>query len=124
MAEGMTNGSWQEQKTALVVEELKKHKLFHDAVNSLGLLAALPTEINIEEVMPLEHYEEYLLRQEEKFPGQYELVMSLSDPAAVAAFNALIDEFNADLTRIKREKDYATCENFVRKLVKLIREEY
>jgi len=46
--------------------------------------------------------------------------MELSDPASVAAFDQLVDEFNADLERIKREKDFEAAQRFDNRAHELI----
>lgn len=101
------------------------YKLDHDAMNvwsSLGyVIPALPQ--SLEKLKPRQHYEEYVRENDQKSNegGEYtELVMKNSDPGAVAAFDALVDEFNADLDRIKREKDYAALAAFIARVKEVI----
>lgn len=100
-------------------------RLDHDAMNvwqNLGyVMPALPQ--SMEKIKPRKHYEEYIRENDAKSneDGEYTtMVMAKSDPAAVAEFDALVDEFNADLERIKREKDYAALQRFIARAKEII----
>lgn len=79
---------------------------------------------NFDKLKPVRHYEEYfrgqdLLYQDVGKPGLLEAVMRRSNPKAVAAFDQLVDEFNADLERIKNEKDNGAVQAFFRRQAEL-----
>jgi hypothetical protein len=76
--------------------------------------------VKIEQLEPIEKYEDYFKRKEAQSPGLYDYVMSLSSPEAVAALNDLATEFNADLDRIKREKDYGALEKYFERAREII----
>jgi len=67
---------------------------------------------------PLSHYRQNMEEAkssdgQSRYPQpEIEYVMELSGPASVAAFDHVVDEFNADLERIKREKDFCCCQAF------------
>ncbi|MBI2410389.1 MAG: hypothetical protein HYV32_00640 [Candidatus Kerfeldbacteria bacterium] len=86
---------------------------------------------------PAQYYEEYLRKQsrnaaeasykstgEEKFLQEADVyvdyVIQRSDPAAVVAFDHLVDEFNADLSRIREENDMIALREFHRRVKELI----
>lgn len=78
---------------------------------------------SLEKVKPRKHYEEYVRENDAKNNenGEYvAMVMAKSDPTAVAEFDRMVDEFNADLDRIKREKDYAVLAIFIARIKTLI----
>jgi len=86
-------------------------KLYGDAFN------AWPIYRPIQRLCPVEHYENYLCRTS---PQSKDYIMSISDPEAVAAFDRLVDEFNADVERIKQQNDEATKDRFVQRAKELI----
>jgi len=53
---------------------------------------------------PIEHYEAYYRRVRTWDPEAVEELIAISDPAAVAAFNSLADEFNARLDSMEQEE--------------------
>ena len=63
-------------------------------------------------VSQLSHYKDYLTKRDGTSPKEAELTMRLSDPRAVAAFDRVVDEFNADVDRINREQDFETVRIF------------
>ncbi|MDQ5890082.1 MAG: hypothetical protein QG609_575 [Patescibacteria group bacterium] len=63
-------------------------------------------------------YEEEI--QSRRLPGDIELVMELSDPTTVAAYDKLVDEFNSDLERIKKTKDATAVRDFYLRAKELI----
>ena len=67
-------------------------------------------------IEPLQHYEERIRRA----ANLSDLILQLSDPEAVAAYNRLVDEFNAALPEINRKKYFETTRNFWERARKLI----
>jgi hypothetical protein len=47
-------------------------------------------------------------------------VMQLSDPESVAAFDQLVDEFNADIERIKQTNDVEAITGFLQRAGELV----
>lgn len=75
---------------------------------------------NFDEVVPVRHYEEYLQYKDEQYkqagkPGLYEGVMAKSNPDGIAEFDQLVDEFNADLPKIKEQRDNEAVQAFYRR---------
>lgn len=106
------------------------YKLDIDAINVWIRLGSVETLKKIGDkylptLPPLPHYEEYIreanLRNAKTDKGRAHgeafitLIMERSDPEAIAAFDKLVDEFNADFERMKREKDYQAMEDFARR---------
>lgn len=54
-------------------------------------------------------------------PAELAYTLQKSDPVAIAEYDALVNEYNNDLPRIKKEKDAETAKVFARKADKLIR---
>ena len=77
---------------------------------------------DFDRLRPVLHYSEYLLRPQVPSENQWisEFIIQKSSPSRVAAFNQLVDEFNADLERIKREKDVQTIKNFIARVQALL----
>ncbi len=101
------------------------YKLDHDTMNIWSTLGYVTSEIPgiIEKIKPREHYGEYVAKIDQRWGenGVYaEMIMRRSDPESVAAFGRLVDEFNADLERIIREKDFATPLLFLQRAKELI----
>jgi hypothetical protein len=65
-----------------------------------------------------QHYEEEI--QSRRLPGDINLVLELSDPTTVAAYDKLVDEFNGDLERIKKTKDATAVKDFYLRAKELI----
>ena len=63
-------------------------------------------------VKPLPHYGEYFSQRLGTTMADVQLIMELSDPEAVANFDALVDEYNADVERINTEQDWAILETY------------
>lgn len=100
-------------------------KLDHDAMNVWVVLGyAVPAvPMTLERLKPVRHYQEYVEGIDQKFGenGVYAaMIMQRSDPQTVAAFDALAVEFNADLERIKREKDFVTAKQYLEKAKELV----
>jgi hypothetical protein len=70
-----------------------------------------------EPIQPFQHYAELVRIRDAQHA---DLVIQLSDPEAVAAYDKLVDEFNAVLPEINRIKDFGTIKNFWEKARKLI----
>lgn len=100
-------------------------KMDHDAINVWGSLSFVLPGLSQtwDRVTPRRHYKEYVMESDKKNNENQkyaDFVMERSDPQAVAAFDALVDEFNADLERIKREKDYNALKNFLARAKELV----
>lgn len=72
--------------------------------------------LDFQSLPPALHYEKYL----QQYPEDVEYIMKLSDPEAVAAMDRLVDEYNADLERIRREKDFVAVGGFVARAIKIV----
>lgn len=94
--------------------------LYGDMFNVWVLLGFTPPE-EIETITPLSYYRQYMEERKRSYSqGEINYVMELSDPGAIADFDRLVDEFNSDLERIKRDKDVATIKKFQQKASELI----
>ncbi|TSD01923.1 MAG: hypothetical protein Athens071425_238 [Parcubacteria group bacterium Athens0714_25] len=108
-------------------EIIEKHfrggrKLSLDYRNSLTMLHAqcYPENgiVQFEKILPVKSYEEYL---ENNYPVSYrQYTMHLSDQGGVAILNALVDEFNSNLDKIKKEKDAKAVKDFLRAVLQLL----
>ena len=91
--------------------------LFRDVIN---IWAPLPMCVDgdsiddefLEEIKPLPHYEEYIGRRHYS-PAEVDYIFQKSSLEAITKFDALIDEYNADLARIKKEKNGRKIMEFV-----------
>jgi hypothetical protein len=102
-------------------EELQNRGLDRDAARNLLNSIDLSLEIHgAEKVQKAERYEETVWRKATYRAGA-ELILQLSNPQAVAEFNAHIDAFNADIDRIKRENDAAAVRRFLEDAVKILK---
>ena len=90
-----------------------------DLLNTWGVVMLLRNKIEgYEKIQPIRHFHEYVLES----PGPvYKYVMEKSDPEKIKEFDALVDEFNADLERIKKEKDQKALKAFLTRAVLLVR---
>jgi len=59
--------------------------------------------------------------QSRNIPGNAKLILELSDPTTVAAYDKLVDEFNSDLERIKKTKDATAVRDFYLRAKELIK---
>lgn len=66
------------------------------------------------------HYAEYAQRENDEEPEVYELIIKRSDSESVAAFDKLVDEFNADFPRIIQGKDKEAIQKFVERAKQLV----
>lgn len=86
-------------------------KLYHDIFSVWAVLVFFNTPESIETLVALQHYRQYM--EENNFSlEEIDYIMSLSDPEDVTAFDQLIDEFNADLERIKTTRDTSAIKIF------------
>lgn len=76
----------------------------------------------VERLKPITHYEEFLREDTSVLEQEYNEVVQFSDSATVRAINEIIDRFNADLGRIKQEKDFATAKQLLDELQRLVNE--
>lgn len=92
--------------------------LYRDVIN---IWTPLPLFLNdetviddefLEEVKPLPHYAEYI-GAKQYTPAEIDYIFQKSSLEVIAEFDALIDEYNADLERIIREKDGKKIMEFV-----------
>lgn len=91
--------------------------LYRDVMN---IWAPLPMFLNgdsihdylLADLRPLPHYAEYIGAKQHT-PAEIDYIFQKSSLEAIAKFDALIDEYNADLERIKREKDGKKINEFV-----------
>ena len=65
--------------------------------------------------------QEEIAQDEAKNYQEYALIMELSGWEKVAAFDALVDEFNAALERIKNGKDVTKFKEFINRAAYLVR---
>ena len=101
-------------------------KLYGDRFNVWYLAWHCYNPKDTQKLEPLPHYQQSM--EEATFsngehrysPEGIEYVMQLSDAEAVAAFDQLVDEYNADLERIKTEQDFAAAHEFARRAKELI----
>lgn len=92
--------------------------LDRDSINAWMLARMQSVNGKFDEIQPVLHYGQYFQQQDRKWaeagkPGLFKATMEASNPDAVAAFDQLVDEFNADLPRIKAEKDGEIIKGFV-----------
>jgi len=93
------------------------NKLFSDS-NTDWLKLKIIDEEDLGSWRPYLHYEERF--RAKHLPEDVDLIMKRSDPQSVTAFDQLVDEFNTDLERIKKEKDLAACRSFAARARKII----
>lgn len=99
--------------------------LDHDSMNVWNSLAYVMPAVpqSLDKAKPRRHYRDYTaeIDQSHGENGEYvEMIMQRSAPEAVTAFDALVEAFNADLERIKREQDYATIKKFLASAKELV----
>jgi len=118
--EETASGPDQEQRKEIqrqqIREEMRGRGLSpHHARNLLNRVVAELYAPGIPNLEPAQRYEEHV-RDE----ACGDLYMELSDPEAVSEFNALIDSFNADIERIKKEKDLKAGEDFLNRALNIL----
>lgn len=72
-----------------------------------------------EPLKPLEHYEAYYKRKLSWNEGEADELMEKSDPPAVAAFDALVDEFNLHLDEVV-QKGLSEVTKYYRRAVEIV----
>ena len=72
------------------------------------------------ELAPMLHYEDYYRKNYET--AHANRIMELSDQKQIEKHDALIDEFNKDLPRIKEEKDFNKLQDFYDQAIETIEE--
>ncbi len=75
---------------------------------------------DFDKLKPVRHYAEYFKEQDLMYQkagkhGLFDAVMKRSNPKAVAAFDEIVDEYNADLPRIKLEQDKDAVQEYFRR---------
>jgi|SRR3989344_5288760 len=94
-------------------------KLYGDLFNIWGHLAFVTSAEELHSIKLLEHYKQFM--EQNRYPqAEVDYVMQLSDPTAVAEFDRLVDEFNADLERIKQEGDVGKVREFTKRASELV----
>lgn len=92
-------------------------KLYGDSYNNFGWLQNYADPGSIQTIplnfLPLRHYEEDMRARYKTDQDEIDYVMQLSAPESVAAYDQFIDELNADLERIIKEKDTAALDNLL-----------
>lgn len=88
-----------------------------DAFNAWMPMSFAAVLGNFDELKPVRHYGEYFQEQDRKYAetgkiGLFKAIMERSNPAAVAEFDQLVDEFNADLPRIIEQRDKEAIHTF------------
>ncbi len=117
---GTDGRSWTERS---IEDVLTKKKLHGHAANIIQAVYTTARE-NFDEMFPtgdpkrlLMHYEEHARKTFK--PQEADLYMQLSDPGAVAAFDAIIDEVRANFDAIKG-KGQAAVEGYCERLRALL----
>lgn len=84
---------------------------------------------NLNKLEPLPHYQEGYenmgkaydnLTTREECEQDLKRIMALSNPAQIQRYNNLVDEFNADLERIKKEKDFSILDQYFQRARSLV----
>lgn len=92
--------------------------LDQDYINAWLLARMKASNGNFDEIQPVLHYGEYFQKKDQQFeatgrPGLLKATMAASNPDTVAVSDQLVDEFNADLPRIKEARDGTIIRAFV-----------
>ncbi len=72
----------------------------------------------VQELKPMTQYEERIRATADQEEAQ--IILDLSDPERVVAYNQLVDEFNADLERIRETKDQKAAQDYMSKAIAII----
>jgi len=96
-------------------------KLFDDTFNDwfgeAVLFVSTPDRTTLH---PVRHYED---RQRELYgPTAAEEVIQASDSDAMRRYNQIVDEFNAEIDRINREKDVETVRRYLKRVKEVLSE--
>ncbi len=94
--------------------------LFSDSLHTWLILngTSNPKYFHVENLITFEHYEERI-RRLFTIPASADYILNNSNPIKVKQFNKMIDEFNADLPRIKQENDLTKCREFFNQALQL-----
>ncbi len=107
-----------EEQNELIERHFRNGKgLSADYINAYAYIDALLRDMELEKIKPVKTYREYLMNT----PEYYHHTMELSDDKAIAELDRLVNEFNSDVERIKREKDANTVRNFIRSVNDLVK---
>ncbi len=95
-----------------------------DAINAWMSMSFVGVLENFDKLKPVKRYGEYFQDQDRRYaaagkPGLFKAIMERSNPAAVAEFDKLVDECNADLPRIIKQKDGEAALAFFRRAAEL-----
>ena len=88
----------------------EKRRLNVDYFNAFVSLKYWSATSEFEKMQPLETYEEYFNKY---YPNVFVDVMDLSNLEIVIIINRLVNTFNSDLERIKKEKDSKAVKGFL-----------
>lgn len=117
-------------------------KTFWSALLLIISFSGKEAESFVESLESLPHYEEGYLRKSEEdiaglrerghediasqvesnSPKQIAKIMELSDPEQVKKYDDLVDSFNDDLERIKKEKDLAAVKQYYDAMMAIVEE--
>lgn len=111
--------SWKESdyEENQIRRHLNIYKLNQDCFNEWVRLSALDQEWR--KIEPLMSYEE---RIKSKYGDLSKLVLELSEPNAVIAYNELVNRVNNALPEMNETKDYKKAENFLVEVANLLEE--
>ena len=90
----------------------------HDENNKIVFGA--PKIVDLSLLQPVAHYEDFLRSESHPLQGMVEYVLSKSDPEAVRVFDSIVDEYNADLPRIIRERDARAVTRYTERVLKIL----
>lgn len=108
-----------ESDPAFARKHMENRRLNDDVIRNAVVSAHYAAQLGTGIIKPLAGYKESV---ERKVPILARLYMELSVPEAVAEYDALVNAFNADLERIKREDDRAAVAEFVRQALRMATE--
>lgn len=91
---------------------------YYNALAALWVMLDWKIEDGWAKLQPIKAYWEYF---KEQYSVRYaDLMLQLSNPDTVKAIDGIIQEFNADLERIKRERDEAALRKFLDQIKNLL----
>ena len=104
------------------VESGFKQKLLYHGSDACDRLQFASTYAeNIQDLEPMLYYEKYY-REKHTIPEVVDKIIELSDKEQIKKYDALVDEFNSDLERIKKESDSSRVTYFLNNFEKIIGE--
>ena len=109
------------------IEDCFKQKLLYHSADAWcdQLQFALMDSENIQNLEPMLHYEKYyreIYKEVETFPEVIDKIIELSDKEQIKKYDTLVDKFNSDLERIKKESDSSKIKYFFDIFTKTIEE--